>query len=117
MNVEIGFVPDVAVSHVGWRKHDQRLEQYRGYARSHAAFFGKYLRRGDGFMLLRAGIHFVRAARRWLRGAIRGDRELSANGRCYVVQFVPGLIAGLRSTIRPPRLPESTAGPTGTIDS
>jgi GT2 family glycosyltransferase len=103
-NIEIAFVPDVVVCHIGWRKSDQRLEQYRGYARSHAAFFGKYLRRADVFMLLRATIHFIRAARRWLTGVARGDSELAANGRSYVQQFFPGLVAGLRSQIRAPRL-------------
>ena len=109
-NVEIAFVPDVVVCHVGWRKQDQRLEQYRGYAYSHAAFFGKYLRRGDAFMLLRAGTHLLRAMRRWLSGAIRRDRELAANGRSYALQFFPGLMAGLRSNIRAPRLPATPAG-------
>ena len=109
-NVEIAFVPDVVVCHIGWRKKDQRLEQYRGYAYSHAAFFGKYLRRGDAFMLLRAGIHLARSVRRWLSGAIRGDRKLAANGRSYTLQFLPGLIAGLRSNIRAPRLPVMRTG-------
>lgn len=112
-NVEIAFVPDVIVSHIGWRKQDQRLEQYRGYAFSHAAFFGKYLRRGDAFMLLRAGTHLLRAVRRWSSGAIRGDRELAANGRSYTMQFFPGLIAGLRSNLRAPLLRGSR---TGTIE-
>jgi GT2 family glycosyltransferase len=104
-NFEIAFVPDVIVSHIGWRKPEQRLEQYRGYARSHAAFFGKYIRRADMFMLVRAAIHFVRAARRWLTGIVRSDSELAANGRSYVQQFFPGLLAGLRSSARPPQLP------------
>nr|AFI78753.1 glycosyl transferase [uncultured bacterium ws198A12] len=109
-HVEIAFVPDVIVCHVGWRKEGQRLEQYRGYAHSHAAFFGKHLRRGDAFMLLRASTHLLRAVRRWLSGAVRGDRELAANGRSYVLQFFRGLFAGLRSNIRAPRLPGSHIG-------
>jgi len=109
-HIEIAFVPDVIVCHIGWRKEAQRLEQYRGYAHSHAAFFGKYLRRGDAFMLLRASTHVLRAVRRWISGAIRGDRELAANGRSYALWFFPGLIAGLRSNIRAPRLPGSRTG-------
>ena len=101
--VEIAFVPDVIVCHIGWRKTDQRLEQYRGYARSHAAFFGKYIRRADMFLTLRAALHFVRAARRWFTGFIRRDPELAAHGRSYVQQFLPGLVLGLRSSVRPPR--------------
>jgi hypothetical protein len=83
---------------------DQRFDQYRGYARSHAAFFGKYLRRADAFMLLRASIHLLRSAKRWLTGVVRRDNELAASGRSYVTQFVPGLLAGLRSNIQVPRL-------------
>lgn len=110
-NVEIAYVPDVIICHYGWRDQDQRLHQYRGYARCHAAFFGKYLRRGDGLIALRAAIHLARAVRRWFLGIIRRDSDLSANGRCYTLGFFPGLITGLRSNIRPPRLHSSQADP------
>lgn len=103
-NVEIAYVPDVMICHYGWRDQDQRLDQYRSYARCHAAFFGKHLRNGDGLILLRAGIHLARAIRRWLSGIVRRDSDLAANGRCYTLEFFPGLFAGLRSNIRPPRL-------------
>lgn len=102
--VEIAFIPDAVVCHVGWRGRDERMMQYRGYARSHAAFFGKYLRRGDLFMLVRSSAHLLRAAKRWLTGIVRRDAELAANGRMYTLQFLPGLIAGLRSKIAPPQL-------------
>jgi hypothetical protein len=55
-------------------------------------------------MLLRAIVHLARAVRRWLTGIGRGDSELAANGRCYTLEFFPGLFAGLGSTIRPPGL-------------
>jgi hypothetical protein len=103
--VPISYSPDLEVAHLGWRELDQRLDQYQGYARSHGAFFGKHLRRGDAFMALRAGLHFARALRRWLRGLVRGDTELAANGRSYATQLVPGIIAGMRSRITPPSLP------------
>lgn len=106
-NVEIAYVPDVIICHYGWRDQGQRLHQYRNYARCHAAFFGKHLRHGDGLILLRAGIHLARAVRRWLSGIIRRDSDLAANGRCYTLEFFPGLIAGLRSNIRPSRLQPS----------
>ena len=108
--VEIEFVPDVVVCHIGWRKESARLEQYRGYARSHAAFFGKYLRRGDAFMLLRSTVHLARSAKRWIKGFVTRDRELAANGRMYTLQFLPGLVAGFRSTMIPPKLGDSTTG-------
>jgi GT2 family glycosyltransferase len=102
--VEIAFAPDVVVCHRGWRTLDERLQQYGGYARSHAAFFGKYLRRRDVFMALRAILHLARSTRRWVSGMIRADRELAAHGRAYVVNFLPGLIAGMRSGLAPPAL-------------
>lgn len=103
--VPIAYAPDLEVAHLGWRELDQRLDQYLGYARSHGAFFGKHLRRGDAFVAMRAGLHLARALRRWLRGLVRGDAELAANGRSYATQLVPGIIAGMRSRIVPPPLP------------
>lgn len=102
--VNIVYEPAARVTHLGWRKSGERVEQYRGYARTHAAFFGKYLRRGDFFIAARAVIHLGRSALRWLRGLVRGDSELAANGRAYVTQFIPGLLDGMRSRIRPPAL-------------
>jgi hypothetical protein len=102
--VPIAYAPELVVTHVGWRDQGERLEQYRDYARSHAAFFGKHLRRGDLFILARAGMHLARALRRWIRGALRRDAELAANGRSYAGQFFPGIIAGMSSPRRPPRL-------------
>lgn len=101
----IAYLPTAMVTHLGWRKPDARLQQYRGYARCHAAFFGKYLRHGDLFIAVRATIHAARALLRWLRGLVRGDRELAANGRAYVSQFIPGIIEGMRSRVLPPTLP------------
>jgi GT2 family glycosyltransferase len=108
--VPIAYAPELLVAHVGWRELDDRLDQYRGYARSHAAFFGKHLRRGDLFMVLRAKVHLARALRRWLRGRLRGDRELAANGRSYAMQLVPGIIAGMKSRLRPPALRNAAPG-------
>lgn len=102
--VPIAYVPSVVVTHVGWRDAGERLTQYRGYARSHAAFFGKYLRRGDAFIVLRSCVHLARALKRWLGGVLARDDELAANGRAYALQFLPGLLEGLRSGRRPPVL-------------
>lgn len=94
--VPILYAPEVVVTHLGWRDEAQRASQYRDYARSQGGFFGKYLRRGDGFIALRAAVHFLRAVRRWLGGVVRRDRELAMNGRAYVCGFLPGLVAGWR---------------------
>jgi len=103
--IPIVYAPDLVVAHVGWRELEERLTQYRGYARSHGAFFGKHLKRGDLFILLRAGVHFARALRRWQRGTLTGDAELAANGLSYATQLVPGIIAGMKSRVQPPSLP------------
>jgi len=96
-DIPIVYAPDVAVRHFGWRASAERASQYRDYARSHAGFLGKYLRRGDWFIALRILIHLMRALRRWLRGLIIADPELALNGRAYVTGLLPGLIAGWRS--------------------
>lgn len=102
--IPVVYSPDLIVAHVGWRSSDERLSQYRRYARSHGAFFGKHLRHGDLFIILRASIHLARALRRWLKGTVAGDAELAANGRSYATQLIPGIIAGMKSRRTPPSL-------------
>ena len=99
--ISIRYEPDVVLAHFGWRDTRKRLEQYRDYALSHGGFYGKYLRRGDLFMLVRAGGHFGRALRRWVRGAVTGNAELAMLGKAYCLNLLPGIRAGMRSKIRP----------------
>ena len=99
--VSIRYEPEVVVAHFGWRDTRKRIEQYRDYALSHGGFYGKYLRRGDLFMLARAAGHFGRALRRWLRGTIAGDAELAMLGKAYCLNLLPGIRAGMRSKMRP----------------
>jgi GT2 family glycosyltransferase len=93
----LAFVPDVAVWHYAWRDMSQRELQFRGYARSHGGFYGKYIREGDAFIALRAILHLGRSARRWIRASISGDENMMAHGRAYTTQLVPGIIAGMRT--------------------
>ena len=95
--VSILYDPAVVVTHYGWRDIEKRSEQYRDYARSHGGFYGKYLRKGDLFILLRTLVHFARAFRRWLAGIWNGDTESALNGKAYCVGLLPGIIAGFRS--------------------
>lgn len=95
--VTIMYDPGVCLWHFGWRDQLKRAEQYRNYALSHGGFYGKYLRKGDLFILLRATLHFVRALRRWIVGAISGNSENALNGREYFTNLLPGITAGLRS--------------------
>lgn len=98
--VPIVYAPDVCLRHYGWRDFSERGNQYRAYARSHGSFYGKYLRRGDWFIALRAILHYGRALRRWLRGVLTGDRERVANGGAYLTGLPPGILAGLRQKKR-----------------
>lgn len=96
--VTICYAPEAAVTHLGWRDDAARDRQYADYARSHGGFYGKYLRRGDAFIAVRAALHWTRAARRWVIGTIRGDRERARFGRAYVVGLLDGIRSGWRST-------------------
>lgn len=102
--VPLRYEPDVVVAHFGWRDEDKRVEQYRHYALSHGGFYGKYLRRGDLFIMARAMGHFLRAFRRWIRGRLKGDAELAMLGRAYCLNLLPGIRDGLRSNMRPGEL-------------
>jgi len=94
--VPIVYAPEVAVSHYGWRSEEQRACQYRDYARSQGGFYGKYLRKGDWFIALRAIVHHLRALKRWLRGLMTGDREMALLGRAYMTGLLPGILVGMK---------------------
>jgi hypothetical protein len=104
MGVSIRYEPDVVLAHFGWRDTGKRVEQYRQYALSHGGFYGKYLRWGDLFILARAVGHFGRALRRWLLGTVKGDAELAMLGKAYCFNLLPGMLAGMRSSIQPGKL-------------
>jgi cellulose synthase/poly-beta-1,6-N-acetylglucosamine synthase-like glycosyltransferase len=99
--VLLRYEPEVVVAHFGWRHAEKRVEQYRHYALSHGGFYGKYLRRGDWFILARAAGHFGRALRRWVCGTVAGNAELAMLGKAYCLNLLPGILAGMRSKMRP----------------
>lgn len=105
--ISILYDPEIAVWHFGWREPEERAAQFRAYARSHGAFYGKYLQRADGFIALRAFVHHIRALRRWLRGRVEGDREMAMVGKAYFLGLLPGILSGLRS--EPPLSASETA--------
>jgi mycofactocin glycosyltransferase len=102
--VSLRYEPELVVAHFGWRDVSKRVEQYRHYALSHGGFYGKYLRRGNLFILARAAGHFMRALRRWVRGKLNGDAELALLGRAYCTNLLPGILARLRSQMHPGEL-------------
>jgi len=99
--LSIRYEPEVVLAHFGWRDTGKRVVQYRDYALSHGGFYGKYLRRGDLFMLVRAATHLGRALRRWVRGTVNGNAELAMLGKAYCLNLLPGIRAGMRSKMRP----------------
>jgi GT2 family glycosyltransferase len=94
--ISIIYDPKVVVYHYGWRDHSGLTSQFSGYARSHGGFYGKYIRKGDLFILLRAIIHHYRALRWWVRGQATGNTDLALNGKAYFTGLLPGILAGLR---------------------
>jgi GT2 family glycosyltransferase len=103
-NTVIIYEPGICLWHFGWRDSSKRTEQYRHYALSHGGFYGKYLRRGDLLIFLRAGLHFLRALRWWVRGLSTKDTDLATMGRAYFLYLLPGILSGLRSKAQPGRL-------------
>jgi GT2 family glycosyltransferase len=95
--VPLRYAPSAGVAHIGWRDEGERDVQYRSYARSHGGFYGKYLRRGDLFILLRMFVHMARAGKRWIRGLVRRDRDLVRNGWAYLTGLPVGVWSGLRN--------------------
>jgi GT2 family glycosyltransferase len=103
--IPIAYAPEVAVSHFGWRNEKENFDRFMAYAHGHGSFYGKYIRDGDLFILLRAMVHFARAFRRWVHGNLTGNTEYAMNGKAYCVGLLPGIIAGFRSKIRLGKLP------------
>ena len=95
--IPIVYDPDAMVSHVAWQGRDELKEVYQRYARGQGAFYGKYVRRGDPFIVTRAIRDFVRAP--WLvtRAALTSNPELMAMGLGELTGLPAGLLAGLRN--------------------
>jgi GT2 family glycosyltransferase len=96
LGVPIAYDPDVVLDHYHWRDATARSARYADYARSQGGFYGTHLRRGDALILLQALRALVRGPVRWLRGVLRGDREMAENGRASTRNLLPGIWAGLR---------------------
>jgi GT2 family glycosyltransferase len=95
--IPIVYDPDIVVSHFAWQDARELSALYRRYARGQGSFYGKYLRRRDGFIAMRVLRDVARAPWLLVRGALTGNRELQAMGLGEMTGLVPGLIAGLRN--------------------
>lgn len=103
--VPIAYAPEVAVSHFGWRADVEKFDRLKSYAHGHGSFYGKYIRRMDMFILLRATAHFMRAARRWIVGTLTHSPEQALAGRAYCMGLIPGIVAGFQSKAHTNELP------------
>jgi GT2 family glycosyltransferase len=92
--VRIVYAPDVVVSHLAWRDSTELARTYGRYARSQGGFYGTYLRRGDGFIALRAAFDLARGPWLLVRGMTTRNAELSAIGRAYLTQLPAGILEG-----------------------
>jgi GT2 family glycosyltransferase len=95
--VRIVYDPTVVVGHLAMHRPDDLPALYRRYARGQGAFYGAWLRRGDGFIALRAARDLVRAPWLLLRGIVTRNNELISMGRGEVSGLLPGIVAGLRN--------------------
>lgn len=95
--VAIVYDPDVVVAHLAWQDRSQLRSLHRRYARGQGSFYGKYLRRGDRFLLRRATHDLARAPWLLLRGIVTGNRDLIALGVGEVTGLLPGILSGLRN--------------------
>lgn len=98
------YAPEVTLRHLAWRGEQERTAQYRSYARSHGGFYGKYIRRGDLFILARAFLHQLRCLKRWGVGLARRDAESAVNGKIYSIYLMPGIISGLSAKAPSPKV-------------
>lgn len=94
--ISVIYAPEVSVYHFHWRDEAQMAETYRVYARDQAAFYGKYIRKGDGSMVLRIAIRFARDVKHWMSGVILADDDRRANSCIRITQLLQGLVSGLR---------------------
>jgi GT2 family glycosyltransferase len=93
--VPIDYEPEAIVSHVAWQERTAIRALYRRYARGQGAFYGKYLRRGDPHIALRAARDLARAPWLVFRGALSGNEELLAMGLGEIIGLPAGLLEGL----------------------
>jgi GT2 family glycosyltransferase len=95
--VSIVYDPDVAVSHLAWQDRSHLRSLHRRYAKGQGSFYGKYIRKGDRFIMTRAMRDLARAPWLLLRGLATGNRDLMAMGAGEVTGLLPGILSGLRN--------------------
>jgi GT2 family glycosyltransferase len=95
--VPVVYDPAISVGHLARFTRSDLPALYRRYARGQGAFYGKHLRRGDGFIARRALHDLLRAPWLLLRGLATGNTELIAMGTGEVTGLPHGILGGLRN--------------------
>jgi GT2 family glycosyltransferase len=95
--VSIVYDPGVVVTHLAWQERNELRPLYRRYASGQGSFYGKYLRRGDPFIMKRAARDLMRAPWLLVRGVVTGNQDLIAMGAGEVTGLLPGILSGLRN--------------------
>jgi GT2 family glycosyltransferase len=95
--VRIVYDPSVVVGHLARHRPEDLPGLYRRYARGQGAFYGTWLRRGDGFIACRAVRDLVRAPWLLVRGVVTRNSELISMGRGEIAGLLPGIVAGLQN--------------------
>ena len=95
--MQIVYDPHSVVSHIAWQARGELKDVYRRYARGQGAFYGKYVRRADLFILKRTLRDLVRAPWLVLRGIATGNTELLAMAFGEMTGLPVGLLAGVRN--------------------
>ncbi len=94
--IQIIYAPEVTVFHADWRDEETLISAYKVYAQAQGAFYGKYLRNGDLFMALRAGLNLISAPWKWMCGIIEGNDNKIIRGRAFTLYLLSGIINGLK---------------------
>jgi GT2 family glycosyltransferase len=94
LGITIAYIPEIVVTHKDWRDQDQLTATFRNYAFSQGGFYGKHLRKGDWFIVLRIVIGIIRSVKRLLIGALTNNHELRSNGLAVLFNLMPGIKAG-----------------------
>jgi GT2 family glycosyltransferase len=97
LGIPIVYDPDSVVSHLAWQPRGALKDVYRRYASGQGAFYGKYVRRGDPFIVRRAIRDLFRAPWLVVRGAVSRNGELLAMGYGAVLGLPIGLVLGFRN--------------------
>ena len=94
--IPIVYDPDLVVWHIAGQAAADLYPLYRRYAYGQGSFYGKHIRKGDQFIMLRTLRDTIRAPWLLLRGLLTHNRDLVLMGKGEVAGLYAGLWAGLQ---------------------